>query len=271
MIPWCITRATEWTGWSNCTIMPTGSTSGGTTSSRATTSIGRISFQLTLGGGGNSNCTPGCCGSPRRLPRRKGAARSRLIARFPTTLSKRESGATGEKNRLRVLGREWGWELEERHAHRHVLAHGIDAIYHRLKTTRFNFVESKATSETGRIGLGILRVRKHGGRQLSDTWIRWKLDEAAARAERRLSDPDVQQAARLSAHRTQTLIPDLFTVQPKHYQRTLVVTRHQNVEPDLLAAYATVTQELLREVGTIYEVSRSGRVLLVYSKGCCRP
>lgn len=186
------------------------------------------------------------------------------------TTTRRAKGEFGEANTRRLLGNLPDFELEARYIHGDVLDKGIDHIYRRLKNQRFNVIESKTTTSTGRLSLSMLPQR-NSGRQMSESWIRSSLDQLSRQADDILADPAATHAARLSAHRTRQMIAEIKARRLSRFDRTLVITRFNGIDEALLRNGDTISQGLLDEVPNIIELSRSGRVLRVYSRGRVSP
>ena len=183
---------------------------------------------------------------------------------LPTTSEGK--GFLGELNvypALKSLGKDTSYELEERYVSHRVLQHGIDAIYRDVKTKRFNVVEAKATSHTGRLNLGLLPVRVEGERQMDTAWVRKKLDEAYRAAREVWDDSAAPAAERLSARRTLQLADEIRSLKLRTTERTPVVTRLSGIAPDL-SPDATLSDELLKFFDHVIEVQRSGRVIRVH-------
>lgn len=182
------------------------------------------------------------------------------------TTTPRLKGDLGEANTRRLLSALPDFEVEARYIHGDVLDKGIDHIYRRLRHQRFNFIESKSTSSTGRLSLSLLPQRS-SGRQMSDGWIRANLDQLNRQADAILADPAATHAARLSAHRARQMIAEIKARRLSRFDRTLVITRLNGIDEALLRNGDTITQGVLDEVPNVIELSRSGRVLRVHSRG----
>lgn len=175
-------------------------------------------------------------------------------------------GLRGEVNiypALKALGKDTGYEIEERYVSHRVLQQGIDAIYRDVKTKRFNVIEAKATSHTGRLNLGLLPVRVEGERQMDTVWVRKKLDEAYRAAREVWDDSAAPAAERLSARRTLQLVDDIHALKLRKTERTMVITRLNGIDQGL-SPDATLSDELLQFFDHVIEVQRSGRVIRVH-------
>lgn len=184
------------------------------------------------------------------------------VTRFITSTTRHSRGKRGEDNIAPVL-RRIGYTIEARYPEHKVLDHGIDAIYRDLKTLRFNIVEAKATTEQGKLYLGLLQVRKSGERQMDDIWIRKKLKEAALDAKNILDNPTVDLTSRAQARHTLQLIDEIARRRYGRYEKTLVVTRLLGVDSKLKPS-ERIAADILAEFTHVIEVSRNGRVLMVH-------
>ncbi len=194
----------------------------------------------------------------------KGSVGRNALHLLPT--SSEWKGLRGEVNvypALKSLGKDMGYELEERYVSHRVLQHGIDAIYREVKTKRFNVIEAKATTKTGRLSLGLLDIRVGGERQMEGKWVRKKLDEAYKASRTILEDSSAPAAKRLSARRTIQMVDDIHALKLRNAERTLVITRLSGVDP-VLSGGATLSDELLDFFDHVIEVQRSGRVIRVH-------
>lgn len=200
-------------------------------------------------------------------------ASSRMISKTMTStargLSNHAKGEIGEHNirsALRTLPRKY--LLDERYIRRGVLDKGIDAIYRSVKGTRFNIVEAKATSSTGRLGLGILPTRVGGERQMDSVWIRKKLSEAEQSAARTLADNATTTQQRRMAENTLQMITSINQRKIARHEKTLVVTRLQGVDRKYLnpsrRIFDSINPSLRGKLDNVIEVNRNGRVLAVY-------
>lgn len=185
--------------------------------------------------------------------------------RLPTTWTREAKGQIGENNVPRALKaiKTSSYILERRYANHRVLQRGIDALYRDLRTKRFNVVEAKATSKTGKLYIDLMPRRVGGERQMDQVWIRKKLDDANAQARKILSDVDAPKAERLSAHRTMQMIKDLNSVSGRRQERTLVITRLKGVESGL-DINQSISSDLLGMFDHVIQVSRDGKVLRVH-------
>ena len=67
------------------------------------------------------------------------------------------------------------------------------------------------------------------------------------------------------------MIAEIKARRLSRFDRTLVITRFNGIDEALLRNGDTISQGLLDEVPNIIELSRSGRVLRVYSRGRVSP
>jgi len=187
------------------------------------------------------------------------------VARWETTTARK--GALGERNiasALKAFGKGSVYEAEERYLGHEVLDHGIDAIYREVRTKRFNIVESKATSETGRLYKSLMgSARSAGEHEMDDLWIRKKLAELYRMARDIATDPAASREARLSATRTLRMVDEISAMRVRNAERTLIITRLRGVDPGLSAA-ERLAPDLVGQFDHVIEVARSGRVLAVH-------
>lgn len=188
-----------------------------------------------------------------------------------TRLTRGQMGELGEHNMQRYFSRNAALELQQAAVHHSVYQHGIDAIYRDMKANSYHIVEAKATSDTGRIGIGILARRSGGERQMDDRWIRTKLDEALAQAARVLNDDAATAAQKKSARALEQMVLTIQRRRTAVSHRTLVITRYKGVDSSL--GNQTVSDSLFDVVDQVIELDATGRVICVYPKrgGVCSP
>lgn len=185
--------------------------------------------------------------------------------RATTRLTREEKGQLGEENieyALKVFGKS-SYRAESAYATHQVLDHGIDAIYRQAKSRSFNLIESKATTDTGKLYRGILGAPRVGGEtQMDDAWIARKLAEMFDSADRVLKDDAADLAAKARANRAKNLVKEIRSFRPRQREKTLVVTRLRPVDPGLMDD--TIHPGLLAEFDHVIEMGVNHRVIRVH-------
>lgn len=194
---------------------------------------------------------------------------SRVVAKSATSilrkLTRQQKGEIGEENierALKALGRNMDelFEAERIYMKKGVLNHGLDGLFQGIRRNRYNIIEAKATSSTGKLYEGILNNTKTG-RQMETAWIRSSLDNARKNATNILENSTSSAAQRKAAQRYLKTIAEVDkSLTLGKTNRTLVLTRLMGTDTPV-GVDRTVSPSLARYFSNIIEVDRHGRVL----------
>jgi len=171
---------------------------------------------------------------------------------------------------MRRLARELGEELdaEEWFLEKGTLEHGVDSLFRNVSRHRFNVVESKATSNKGVLYPGMLS-ESSVGQEMSDQWIKKSLRDLYERANNLVLDAGTSPERRRAANQLLRTIREIDDMRYKRVDKTLVVTRLQGVNRDVLDPSRNIArsvhENLLSKFDNVIEVDRNGRVLHVHA------